>query len=152
MAERDIIIKYGIIMFIGFLVFFIFMKFLSLVSNTNLRILNGFIHLPLVYLAIREYKKRIPLEQFTYFSGSMIGVKASLIGVGAFALYQMVFLYLDGAMMGFIIENAFAGAKNYLTPFTISLYLFLEGMIASMLVSYIAMRIVDMQKKIVPAT
>ena len=147
MAEKDIIIKYGIIMFIGFLGFFILMKFLSLVSNTNLRVLNGFIHLPLVYLAISEYKNRVSPEKFTYLSGTMVGVKASLIGVGAFAIYQMVFLYLDEGMMAFILGNAFEGAENYLTPFTISLYLFLEGMIASMLVSYIAMRIVDMRQQ-----
>lgn len=145
MKGNDITIKYGIIMFLGFLGFFIIMKILSLNSNFNLRILNGLVHLPIVYFAIREYKTRADPGEFTYSSGILIGIQASFVGVLSFALFQFFFLNVDGALMNYIQENAPLGAGQFLNPFSASLYLFMEGMVAGMFASYLGMRIVDMQ-------
>ncbi len=145
MKDKDIILKYGTYMFLGFLAFFMIMKIFSLNYALNLRVLNGMIHVPLIYLAIREFRNLADTDEFNYFSGIMVGIKASLIGVFFFALFQLMFLTFDADFMVYIQENAIMG--KYLNPGTASLVVFLEGMVVGVLASYVALRVVDNQKR-----
>lgn len=78
---KKIAIKYGVLMLVGFIAFFLIMHVLGHSLNYNLRAFNGVIHIGLIALAIREYRKTHPESLSNYISGVAMGMYASLIGV-----------------------------------------------------------------------
>ena len=75
----------------------------------------------------------------------MSGMKTTLVGVGGFVLFQFMYLsQLDPEFMTHIQEHALMGA--YLNPFTICIYLAMEGIAAGLFASYISMRVVGMNE------
>ncbi len=138
---QRIAIKYGSIMAAGFILYFLVMQALGFGGNYYFRIFNAIIHLSLITLAIKAFKDEYP-DKFNYLSGVSAGIVTSLIGVVPFAIFMLVFLYLTPDFMDGIRSEA-ENIGGYLTPFTASLIVLLEGMAVSILASYIIMRIVD---------
>jgi len=125
----------------GFILYFLIMQALGFGGNYYFRIFNAVIHLSIITVAIKAYKDRYP-DEFNYISGVVTGVVTSLVGVIPFAIFMLIFLSLTPDFMESIRLEA-ENVGRYLTPFTASLIVLLEGLAVSVLASYIIMRIVD---------
>jgi hypothetical protein len=142
MNKRDL--TYGLLLFAGFAGYFFIMQAAELYYNYNLRIFNIIIHFGLVYFAIRSFFNSHQDKEFNYLSGTLAGFKPSLIGVLLFGIMQLVYLSIDDAFLQHLQTEITIG--EYINPFTASFAVVLEGIGVSVIVSYIAMRIVDAQK------
>ncbi|MCB0554094.1 MAG: DUF4199 domain-containing protein [Phaeodactylibacter sp.] len=139
---KKIAIKYGFLMFAGFTLFFLLMHLLGHSRNFNLRIFNGVIHIGLITLAIKEYRKANPDNISNYLSGVALGMYASLIGVVGFTIFMAFYLIGDADFMHYI-QNA-VPIGEYLNPITASLYILVEGVAVGLIGSYLVTRLVDM--------
>ena len=139
------VIRYGLVMFLGLLGFFLIMHVLNLSQHYNLRIFNGVIHLGIIWLAIHRYRKIEPVEFNNYMGGVAVGVLTSAVGITLFCLFQVVYLAINKSFMSQLQENVpYIG--EYLTPFTAAWTIFVEGLAVSVIGSYIITRIVDAVK------
>jgi hypothetical protein len=134
---------YGILLFIGFLIYFYIMKSTELYTEFNLRIFNVVIHALLIYLAIRSYYKEHPNTQINYLDGAFAGIRPGLVGVFLFGLFQVVYLHIDTELMSAVENNAMAG--TFMNPYTAAAVVLFEGVAVTLVLSYILMRIVDSQ-------
>ncbi len=141
---RGIVIKNGAIMAAGFVLYFLLMQAFGLSQNYYFRIFNGLIHIALITIAIKRYKDYHP-QDFNYLSGVTVGVLTSLVGVIPFSIFMLVFLSITPDFMAFLQAEA-TSIGSYLTPFTASLIVLVEGLAVSVLASYIIMRIIDSYK------
>ena len=141
---RTIVIRNGVIMAAGFVLYFLLMQAFGLSQNYYFRIFNGLIHITLITLAIKRYKDYYP-QDFNYLSGVTVGVLTSLVGVIPFSIFMLVFLSITPDFMASLQAEA-ASIGSYLTPFTASLIVLVEGLAVSVLASYVIMRIVDSYK------
>ena len=128
-------------MFAGFTLFFLIMLGFGLEGVYELRAFNGVIHLGLIYLAIRQYRRENEKTKGNYLSGVAMGMYASVIGVLLFSIFMGFYLGMDQAFMQ-SIKSDIAIAK-YFNPFTTTLFIMTEGIAISLIGSYIVTRIVD---------
>ena len=128
-------------MLAGFVSLFLLMYFIGLGHRSELRVLNGVIHAYCLYRAIRAYYA----EHLGDLNNSMLGVSqgmgASIIGVGGFTVFMTIFLALNPSFLDLIRQNSMVGP--YLNPFTASLFILTEGLMVSLIGSYILTRIVE---------
>lgn len=138
---KRIVIRNGILMFLGFTGFFLIMHALNLSQHYDLRIFNGVIHLALITVAIRQYLK-LHKEDINYMATVAIGMATSMIGVTAFAIFQLIHLSINTSFMIYLQENVpYVG--EYLTPFTAALTIFMEGLAISLIGSYVITRLIE---------
>ncbi len=140
---QKLAIKYGAMMFGGFTLFFLLMHLFGLSDNYLIRIFNIFIHIPFLYLAIREYRKNHRDTFQNYAKGLALGMYTSAIGVLGFAIFFMLFLVASPEFMMTLQEKLALG--QYLNPITTSLFIIVEGTAVSLIASYILSRIVGLQ-------
>ena len=136
---HHISIKMGLYMLAGFISFFLLMYVMGLGYRTELRLVNVGIQIFCIYRAIRGYYAIYPRTKHNYLLGVAQGMWASAIGVGGFAVFMTVFLALNPIFMDTIVKNSLVGA--HLNPFTTSLYIVAEGLIVSLIGSYIFTRV-----------
>lgn len=129
-------------MLLGFVGFFVLMHLFGLSQNYNLRMLNGFIHLGIIYLAIRDFRQLHKESIDNYVSGVAMGMYASLIGVVGFTIFMVLFLAFSPGFMTTIKASMPIG--DYLNPVTTSLFILVEGIAISLIGSYILTRLIDM--------
>lgn len=140
---KKIAIKYGLLMFLSFAGLFLIMHEVVQLKNYNLRVLNAFAHLGFIYAAIRTYRQENPESLNNYVSGVAMGMYASLIGVLPFVAFIVFYLIGDTDFMTHIQETMPIG--QYLTPFTASLFVMIEGVAVSLIGSYLVTRVIDMR-------
>lgn len=145
---KKIAFKYGLWMFAGFTGFFLFMHLLGLSDRYFLRILNGLIHISMIYLAIREYRKQYKDSINNYVSGVAMGVYASVPGVVGFTIFMVLYLAFDPVFMNNL--RVAMSMEEYLNPVTASLFILVEGFVVSLIGAYLVTRVVDMNLKIRP--
>ncbi|TXB63380.1 hypothetical protein [Phaeodactylibacter luteus] len=139
---NKIAIKYGVFLFASFVGLFLLMHEVAQIRDYNLRALNAFAHLGLIYGAIRQYRRENPDSVNNYVSGVVAGMYASIIGVLPFTAFVMFYLIGDTAFMNYIQDTIPIG--TYLNPFTASLFVLTEGIAVSLIGSYIVTRVIDM--------
>ncbi len=142
---RNISIKYGLLMLVGLIAFYLLMYIIGLGHRSEFRMLNGVIHLYCVYKAIQAYYNLHPENIGNYMMGVTQGMGASIIGVGGYTAFVTIFLALDPTLMNLIRQNSNMAA--YLNPYSVSLYILVEGLVVSLIGSYILTRVVDIQVK-----
>lgn len=140
---KKIAIKYGLLMFLSFAGLFLIMHEVVQLENYNLRVLNAVAHLGFIYAAIRAYRQENQESLNNYVSGVAMGMYASLIGVLPFVVFVVFYLVNDTAFMAHIQETIPIG--QYLTPFTASLFVLIEGVAVSLIGSYLVTRVIDMR-------
>jgi hypothetical protein len=143
-----IAIKFGLILAIGLTSFFLVMHYLGLSQNYNLRIFNGAIHLSAIYYAIKTGISEKVISGDNYISAVFLGMLSSFIGVAAFAFFQLIFLSLDTTFMAQIKESFSIG--QYLTPFSASLIILVEGVVVSLIGSYLIARVLEIRMSASP--
>ena len=137
-----ILLGIGLWMMIGFILFFLLMHLLGLSDSYNLRIFNGVIHISLMYFAIREFRSEHPDTIGNHVSGTAMGMYASVVGVLGFAIFMVLFLAFSPDFLQQLREAMPMG--HYLTPITASVFILMEGIVISLIGSYILTRVVDM--------
>ncbi len=140
---KKIALKYGFQMFAGFAFLFLIVHLLGWSQNYYLRVLNGFIHITFIYLCIRDYRREFPDSQGNYLLGVAAGFYASIIGVALFTIAMCLFLAIDQPF--FELLKAQAPFSEYFTPVTASLFIFVEGVVVSLIGSYLVTRVIDAQ-------
>ncbi len=130
-------------MFAGFTLFFLLMNLFGLASNTNLRIFNFLIHMGFIYFAIKAYRESHRDTFPNYAKGLVLGMYTSAIGVLGFTIFFLLFLTINPALMLEFKEVLPLG--KYLNPFTLSIFVLVEGTAVSLIGSYILSRVVGMQ-------
>ncbi len=139
-------LRYGLMMLGGFILLFLLMHMLGLSGNYKLRMLNGVIHLGVIYLAIREYVKVKDSTDFNYLAEVAIGMYTSLFGVVGFTIFMTFFMTFNHPFFA-EVKAANPNISEYLTPFTASLFLLVEGIIISVIGSYVIARVVGMKRE-----
>ena len=140
---NKIVIKYGVILFLGLTIYFLLMRLAGLSDRYDFRMLNALIQIVVIYLAIQKYAET-NRSAFTYLSGTVVGISTTVVGVIPFAMVQMVHLYLNTTFLEHIQQNA-PVIGPYINPFSGGLIVFVEGLAVGLILSYICMRIVDLR-------
>jgi hypothetical protein len=136
---RAISIQIGLLMLTGFMAIFYIIYMLGYAQYTELRVLNAFVHLSCMYLAIRDYYKTDRENIQNYMLGVAQGMEASIIGVVGYAVFIVIFMKVDPRLMDLIKQNS--NMAVYLNPYTITLGILTEGLMVSLIGSYILTRI-----------
>ena len=142
---QSISIKYGLLMLVGLIALYLLMYVMGLGHRSEFRMFNGVIHLYCIYKAIQAYYNLHPENIGNYMLGVTQGMGASVIGVGAYTAFVTIFLALDPTLMNLIRQNSNMAA--YLNPYSVSLYILVEGLVVSLIGAYILTRVVDIQVK-----
>ena len=143
---KKIVLKYGFLMLGGFIGLFLLMHLFGWSTNVNLRVLNAFIHLGAIYFAIQAYVNWKGQEApMNYMPEIAVGMLSSFIGVIGFTIFMTLFLSFNPYFMEIIRDTAPA-ISEYLTPFTASLYIFVEGIVISLIGSYTIVRVIELMK------
>lgn len=138
---RKTALQYGIYLFAALMVFFLTMQIMGYGERYDFRIFNVVIQSVIVYLGVRHYARSTP-NDYNYLSGTMSGILVTLVGVIPFAIFQMINLAINPAMMN-TLQEAFPVFASYLNPFTAGLIVLAEGTAVGLVLSYLCMRIVD---------
>lgn len=139
---KQLALRFGLWMLGGFIAFFLLMHLLGLSDNYNLRVLNGLIHLSVIYMTIKAFRSKYPETVSNYVSGTAMGMYVSAIGVVGFTVFMILFLSFSPDFLQQLRETMPMG--DYLTPITASLFIFMEGIVISLIGSYILTRVIDM--------
>jgi len=132
-------IKMGLWMLAGFIAFFLLMYTVGLGYRPELHLFNGVIQLFWLYWAIRSYYAHNPEYLDRYIAGVAQGMRASVIGIGGFTVFMTIFIAMNPGFLETLRQNSKMG--EYLTPFTASLFILVEGLMISLIGSYILTRI-----------
>lgn len=131
-------IRYGILMTLALVGYFLLMKAINLEQNLELRVFNLIILTSFVLMAIDRYKKMKGVH-LTYLKGVGLGLLTSVIGVFIFA--SLVLLYvtiIDPAFMEVIQQNEPFG--SYLNPLLVSIAILIEGTASGFIASFAIMQ------------
>ncbi|MCB0633282.1 MAG: DUF4199 domain-containing protein [Saprospiraceae bacterium] len=139
---KKLAFRFGLWMLLGFIVFFLFMHLLGLSDNYNLRVLNGVIHLGIIYLTIKAFRSKYPDTVSNYVSGTAMGIYVSLVGVLGFTIFMILFLSFSPDFLNELRKAMPMG--DYITPITASIFILVEGLAISLIGSYILTRVIDM--------
>jgi hypothetical protein len=136
---RSLSIQFGLLMLAGFIAIFYIIYMLGYAQHTELRVFNAVVHLGCMYLAIKAYYKTDRENVENYMLGVAQGMEASVIGVVGYAVFIVVFMKIDPRLMDLIKQNS--PMAIYLNPYTITLGILTEGLMVSLIGSYILTRI-----------
>lgn len=136
---KQIALRYGLWMFLGFTAFFLIMHLLQWSQNYYLRIFNGLIHAGGLWLALRVWLNQNPERHDEYPSGVALGLMTTLVAVVPFTVFMAIFLAYNPGFMASIQQQTPLGA--YFNPVTASLFILMEGIAAGVIGSYIILRI-----------
>ena len=135
-------------MFFGLTGFFLLMHLLHLSENYYLRIFNAVIHLGVLWAALSAWSRGHQTAPDDYFSGVVLGMFTSFVGITPFMAFMAIFLE---ASPGFLANmKAAMPVGEYLDPFTASLFVAAEGIVISLIASYIFVRILEVRRDHAP--
>ncbi|MCB9330912.1 MAG: hypothetical protein H6574_07520 [Lewinellaceae bacterium] len=142
---KQIALRYGGLMFLGFLAFFLLMHFFNLSDKYYLRIFNAIIHMSGLWLAIRAWLHEHPDALNEYPSAVALGLLTTLAAVIPFTVFMAIFLAYNPAFMASIKSAAALG--NYFTPVMASVIILMEGIAAGLIGSYIIIRVQEAMRR-----
>lgn len=137
---KQIALRYGGWMFLGFTAFFLTMHLLNWSQNYYLRIFNGVIHATGLWFALQAWMQVNPDKRHDeYPSGVALGLLTTLVAVVPFTVFMAIFLAYNPGFMADIQAQTPIG--QYFNPVTASVFILMEGIAAGVIGSYILMRI-----------
>lgn len=128
-------------MMLGFISFFLLMYVLGLAQNYWLRLFFIVIHLSVLALSIRNFRQKRESSIDNHISGVGAGMATSFIGVLGFCIFIFLFLTFESNLMAQINDQF--GVDRGVNPLTASAFMFVEGISAGLIGSYILTRIID---------
>lgn len=138
---KTIAFRYGLIFFAGLLAIFFISYAFGQEANYDLRLLNGVLHLGILYLAINSLRARQPETHQNYVSGVAQGLYAGGIGTILFTVFMVIFMNLNPEFLTSIQQATSFGER--LTPVMAGALIFMEGVGVSLIGSYLITRVVD---------
>ena len=132
------IIKYGALVFLGLMSYFLIMDAFDLVHNLNLRIFNAVIMFSGIFLLLKRYKKQDYDKPFSYLNGLTAGFFVTLIGTGAFAIFMTIYLLMNPEFVIEIKETEPQGM--YLNIPAMVMLILIEGIGSGILFTYTSMQ------------
>lgn len=132
--------SYGLRIAAGLIGFFLIMKLVGLSHHVELRLLNLFILVGGVYMALKKFKQS-HADRLNYFRGLVTGVATASVGSLVFALFLFLYMQSDSLLMQSIIENEPMG--RYMNPYIASFIVALEGVFSGLLVTFILINYVN---------
>lgn len=132
--------SYGLRIAAGLIGFFLIMKLVGLSHHVELRLLNLFILVGGVYMALKKFKQSHE-DRLNYFRGLVTGVATAAVGSLVFSLFLFLYMQLDSDLMQSIIENEPMG--RYMNPYIASFIVALEGVFSGLLVTFILINYVE---------
>ncbi|MEO5603639.1 MAG: DUF4199 domain-containing protein [Cyclobacteriaceae bacterium] len=131
--------SYGVRIALGLIIYFVIMHFVGLSHRVELRLLNLFILVGGVYLALKKFRETHG-DQLNYFRALATGVSTAAIGSAIFSVFLFVYMSLDESLMLSIIENEPMG--RYMNPYIASFIVALEGLFSGLLVTFVLINFV----------
>lgn len=141
---KNIALRYGLWMFLGFTGFFLLMHLLQLSQNYYLRVFNGIIHIGFLWMALRTWYRTQTGPSDDYTSGVVVGMATSLAGVVPFTIFMVLFLALNPAFLANIQAQSPIG--HYFTPVMASIFILVEGISIGLILSYIMVRLLELMR------
>lgn len=92
MNVNRIHIRYGLVIAIGLIAYFLIVKEFGLHENPWLRLLNGFIIAYGIYAAIR-YRRLLERDEFNYYNGFKTGLFTGFIATLTFVFFMSVYMF-----------------------------------------------------------
>lgn len=132
--------SYGLRIAAGLIGFFLIMKLVGLSHHVELRLLNLFILVGGVYMALKKFKQSHS-DRLNYFRGLVTGVATAAVGSLVFALFLFLYMQSDTSLMQSIVDNEPMG--RYLNPYIASFIVALEGVFSGLLVTFILINYVS---------
>jgi uncharacterized membrane protein len=134
--SRDL--TFGILMFLGFVAYYLFMRLTGLYTNTYLRVFNFAIQFGVIFIMMKSSIK--PKFHVTKSPQVMLsGIKASIIGVSAFVAFMVLYLgFFEPSFLETLQQASPLG--KHLNLATATILLFTEGMLAGAVSTFIAQR------------
>lgn len=142
---KSIATRYGLGLALSLIAFFLIMHFIGLSQKYDFRLFNAVIHIAFIYLGIRKYFNETEGKDFNYVAGVAQGMYLSLVGVLIFAAFMTAFMVAEPQFLDLLKENKNLG--KYLNPFTASVFLVVEGIATSLILSYIVTRIIEYRNR-----
>lgn len=132
---NQIHVSYGLKIAGGLIAYFLIMKFAGLINVVELRLLNLFILVAGIYMALKRFQHTHG-EHINYFRALITGVATGAIASAVFAAFLFIYVsFLDQAFMQHIVENEPMG--RFLNPYIASFIVALEGVFSGLLVTFV---------------
>ena len=144
-TSEKVAVKYGLIIFVSLVAYFLVMKFVGLFEIHELRGLNFLILITGIWRALTVYKKQGSLS---YFDGIGLGSLTTIIGVVPFSVFIFFYLQADAQFMANIMANEAFG--QYLNPYILAFLISFEGSISGVLVSFAMMQYLKRSRMVSP--
>ncbi len=138
---KTIALKFGCYFFGGLVAIFLLSYLLGLAENYQLRMVNGLLHMAILYYGIKELRIRQPDTHQNYVSGVAQGLYIGTVGTILFSIFTVLFLTAAPGLM--IKLQAATPLGSALTPVTAGVFIFMEGIAVSLIGSYLITRYVD---------
>lgn len=129
-------IRFGLYTTAGLIAYFLLMKLFGLVHVVELRVLNLFVLLAGIILALRTLKRQ--QGTIEYLQGIGLGLMTAAIGVITFALFVFIYLQMDPDLMNAIKQNESFG--EFLNPYILSFVVALEGTASGFIATFVIMQ------------
>ncbi len=136
-------IKMGLWMLAGFISFFLLMYVLGFGYQIELLFFYFIIQILCIYRAIRAYYAIHPKSTHNNLWGVAEGMVTSAVGIIGFAIFLTIVLALSPSLMQEMRIDSVLGPS--LNPFTAGLIILTEGLIVSLIGSYVIARISEDQ-------
>lgn len=92
MENAKFTFKYGFLIGLALILYFLLIRVLGLVEVYWLRLLNGIILGYGIYYAIRKSKEKLN-NHINYFEGIGVGIKSGLVATGLFVSFLAIYMY-----------------------------------------------------------
>lgn len=125
---------YGIRIAIGVTAFFLLMKLTGLFHIVELRMLNIFILVAGIFLALKKFKATHG-QHINYFRALVVGVVTGAVGSILFAIFLFIYVHIDTEFMVWLQTNEPMG--RFLNPYIVSFIVALEGLFSGLLVTFV---------------
>lgn len=131
-------LKYGAVSAASLVIYFIIMRLAGLARIVEFRYLNFIIMALIIGYAIKHIK-RVKGDTFKYYQGLGLGIATAFFNALFFTIFMVSYVfYLDSVFINKIKEGI--PLKDFLDPFSLTVALFFELLVAGFIISFIFMQ------------
>ena len=125
------------------ILFFLFMKLIGLVTIVEFR----FVNFVILFFGVRTMLLRLRKAnngKLEYLSGMLAGLMTAFFTCIFFTAFICIYLFIDSGFMNYLkISQPFG---SYLTPFSVGLVIFIEGIASGIIIDFALMHLLNMDE------
>jgi len=130
-------IEVAVLVFSGFMTYFLIMRSIGLHEVFMLRYLNALFLTAGIFLAIYSYKKNMK-GVISYKKGLKMGMFITLTAVIPFATFIYLYLNIDDGFLNLVEKNT--EFREFISPITVAGFICLEGVCSGSIITFIVMQ------------